>query len=91
MKNQKDKAALTIQKAINSDAKFYEIAREEPILFPIKQHIKKPETIVETPKQEEAKTEKMVEEYLNDTYNLTKVLNKQEESKKDFEWNKKRK
>ena len=90
MKNQKDKAALTIQKAINSDAGFYEIAKEEPILFPIKQHIKKPETIVETPKQEEAKTEKMVEEYLNDTYNLTKVLNKQEEENR-FEWNKKKK
>ncbi len=92
MKNQKDKAALTIQKAINSDSNFYTIAKEEPILFPIKQYIKKPEQIVETKKQEETKKEKMVEEYLNDTYNLTKVLNKQEEENKNkFEWNRKRK
>lgn len=91
MKNQKDKAALTVQKAIEADSNFYTIAREEPILFPIKEHIKKPETIVETKQQEENKTEKMIEEYLNDTYNLTKILNKQEESKKNFEWNRKKK
>lgn len=91
MKNQKDKAALTVQKAIAADSNFYTIAKEEPILFPIKQHIKKPETIVEVKKSEEAKTEKMIEEYLNDTYNLTKILNKQEESKKNFEWNRKKK
>lgn len=91
MKNQKDKAALTVQKAIEADSSFYKIAKEEPILFPIKQYIKKPELKVETKKQEENKKEKMIEEYLNDTYNLTKILNKQEESKKNFEWNKKRK
>lgn len=91
MKNQKDKAALAVQKAIDADSSFYKIAKEEPILFPIKQFIKKPEQIVETKKQEETKKEKMIEEYLNDTYNLTKILNKQEESKKQYEWNKKRK
>ncbi len=91
MKNQKDKAALAVQKAIDADSSFYKIAKEEPILFPIKQFIKKPEQIVETKKQEETKKEKMIEEYLNDTYNLTQILNKQEESKKQYEWNKKRK
>lgn len=91
MKNQKDKAALTVQKAIEADNKFYTIAKEEPILFSIKEHIKKPEATVETEMQEENKTEQMIEEYLNDTYNLTKILNKQEESKKNFEWNRKRK
>lgn len=91
MKNQKDKAALAVQKAIDADSNFYKIAKEEPILFPIKQFIKKPEQIVETKKQEETKKEKMIEEYLNDTYNLTQILNKQEESKKQYEWNKKRK
>lgn len=89
MKNQKDKAALTVQKAIEADSKFYTIAREEPILFPIKEYIKKP--TVEKNGQEDTKTEKMIEEYLNDTYNLTKILNKQEESKKNFEWNRKKK
>ena len=61
------------------------------MLFSIKQYIKKTETVVEIKRQEESKTEKMVEEYLNDTYNLTKFLNKQQESKKSFEWNRKKK
>jgi hypothetical protein len=81
MKNQKDKAALTVQKAIEADSKYYIIAKEEPILFAIKEFIKKPET-TQKKVQEETKTEQMIEEYLNDTYNLTKILNKQEESKK---------
>ena len=91
MKNQKDKAVLAVQKAIEADSKYYTIAKEEPILFSIKEHIKKPEIIIETKVQEETKTEQMIEEYLNDTYNLTKILNKQEESKKSFEWNRKKK
>ena len=92
MKNQKDKAVLSVQKAIDADSKFYTIANEEPILFPIRQYIKKPEQIVETKKQEENKTEKLIEEYLNDTYSLTKILNRQEEENKNkFEWNRKKK
>ncbi len=92
MKNQKDKAALTIQKAINADEKFYTIAKEEPMLFPIKQFIEKPEITVESKEEKkDSKKEEMIEEYLNDTYNLTRILNKQEESKKNFEWNKKKK
>lgn len=89
MKNQKDKAALTIQKAIESDSEFYKVAKEEPILFPIKQYIKKPKQITEGNTKEETEKEKMIEEYLNDTYNLTKILNKQQESKKSYEWNRK--
>lgn len=91
MKNQKDKAGASIEKAINADHNFYKIAKEEPMLLPIKQFIKKPEQTVETKPKEETKKEKMIEEYLNDTYNLTKILNKQEENKKNIEWNKKRK
>lgn len=91
MKNQKDKAALSIQKAIASDTKYYSIAIEEPIFFPIREYIKKPELSVEIKNMEESKKEKMIEEYLNDTYNLTQILNKQQESKNDFEWNRKRK
>lgn len=91
MKNQKDKAILSLQKAIVSDIKFYEIAKEEPILFSIKQFIKKPENFSENKIQEESKKEKMIEEYLNDTYNLTKILNEQKDSKKTYEWNRKKK
>ena len=90
MKNNKDQAALMVGKAIDTDSKYYEIAKEEPMLFSIKQFIKKPK---EEKHQnfEESKKEKMIEEYLNDTYNLTKVLNSQEDKKKDYSWNKKKK
>lgn len=78
--NQKDKAALTVEKAINADNKYYKIAKEEPILFPIKEAIK-PATELTENNLEESKKETMIEEYLSDTYNLTKVLNNKEELK----------
>lgn len=90
MKNNKEQAAIFVGKAIEEDFKFYNIAKEEPMLFPIKQFIKKPkeEKIIE---YKEPKKEKMIEDYLNDTYNLTKVLSNQEETKKDYIWNKRKK
>ena len=92
IKNQKDKAALTIDKAINADSKFYKIAKEEPMLYPIKQFIKPAKIAVESNGQnQESKKEIMIEEYLNNTYNLTKVLNQKEENKKNYNWNKRKK
>ena len=92
MKNKKDQAGLYIVKAINSDPKYYDIAKEEPMFFSIKQFIKKPKDSSEEIKDcQESKKEKMIEEYLNDTYNLTKILNRQEEKKKDYSWNKRKK
>ena len=91
MKNQKDKAALTIRKAINSDSKYYDIAKEEPMLFPIKQFIEKPEQTTKQKEYKESKKEEMIENYLNDTYNLTKIMNMQKENKNSFEWNRKKK
>ena len=60
------------------------------MLFSIKQYIKKPKEEKSIDFQE-SKKEKMIEDYLNDTYNLTKILNEQKEKKKDFSWNKRRK
>lgn len=93
IKNQKDKAALTIGKAIEADNKFYSIAKEEPMLYPIKQYIKQLKNTNGNKKEEftESKKEIMIEEYLNDTYNLTKYLNKKEENEKKYEWNKRKK
>ena len=92
IKNQKDKAILSIQKAINSNSDFYNISRNEPVLFPIKQFIKKPEKDINKEQYEEENAEeKIIEEYLNDTYNLTKILNRQNENKGNYEWNKKKK
>lgn len=90
IKNRKDKATLVMQKAIETDSNYYKIAQDEPILFPIKNALNKPakENHVE---YNESEKEKDVEEYLKDTYNLTKILNKQSETNKkfnEFKWNK---
>ena len=70
IKNQKEKAALALEKAINSDSKYYDLAKEEPMFYPIKEAIKpsannnnKERKIEEA----ESKKEKMIEEYLNET------------------------
>ncbi len=74
MKNQKEKAILDINNAIRVDSQYYKIMQDEPIFFIIKQLIKKPE-IENKPEYEETEQEKELDEYLNDTYNLTKMLN----------------
>lgn len=90
MKNNKEQAAIMVRKAIDLDSKYYAIAKDEPMLFPIKQFIKRPKE-EKTIEYKEIKKEKMIEEYLNDTYNLTKVLNSQEENNKKYSWNKRKK
>ena len=90
IKNNKDKAALMIGKAIDLDSKYYKMAKDEPMFFSIRSFIKKPKENIEQKQDfQESKKEIMIEEYLNDTYNLTKVLNKQEENNKKYSWNKK--
>ena len=88
LKNDKDKAALTIGKAINADSKYYKIAKDEPMLYPIKQFIKPGVEKEGKTYKEEPPKEIMIEEYLSDTYNLTKILNEKKENNK-FNWNKK--
>lgn len=85
LKNEKDKAIININKSIESDSKFYEIAQNEPMFFSIKNLIIRDEN--ENKKEyEESQEEKEIEEYLNGTYNLTKSLNsKREENKRNNE------
>ena len=91
IRNQKDKAGINIQKAINIDSSFYKIAKEEPMFYPIKQYIRPAKNNSDKKViEKESKKELMIEDYLNDTYNLTKVLNKKED-KNNFEWNKRKK
>lgn len=80
IKNQKERAVLDINNAIKVDTSYYNIAIKEPILFPIKQYLTKPEKTI---KQEYTECEQEIEteEYLKDTYNLTKILNRQKENK----------
>jgi tetratricopeptide (TPR) repeat protein len=80
LKNQKEKAVLDLNNSIKVDTSYYEVARKEPILFPIKQYIVKPQNEVKN-EYEETEQEKEIEAYLKDTYNLTKILNRQKETK----------
>ncbi len=80
MKNQKEKAIINLNNAIKVDSNYYNIIQNEPMLFSIKQSIQKPNTDT-TREYNETDLEKETEEYLNDTYNLTKILNSKKEGK----------
>ena len=59
----------------------YEKAKNEPVLFPIKHAIVKPQSIDvynkdTKPRIKQSKMEEEIEEYLDDTYTLTKEINK---------------
>lgn len=86
MKNIKNKAANFINRAIEMDSNYYGITKNEPIFLPIKQLIEKPDINDKKEQIPESKKEKSISEYLDDTYNLTKVLNKKEknDNKKKF-------
>ena len=81
IKNDKIKASFFIDKAISLDEKIYERAKNEPVLFPIKESIKKPQSLDlynkdVKPRNMQSKIEEKIEEYLDDTYTLTKQIGK---------------
>ena len=78
LKNQKEKAVLDLNNAIRVDTRYYDVIQKEPIIFPVKHLIAKPENEA-TVEYTETDEEKEIEEYLNDTYNLTKILNRKKE------------
>lgn len=78
IKNNKSKAAMFINRAIEIDEKYYNIAETEPIFLPIKQLIIKPDESLQTSTFKETEKEKSISSYLDDTYSLTKILNEKE-------------
>ena len=83
IKNDKNKAVMFINRAIEINPKKYDIYIKEPIFLPIKNQIEKPkeldkEVLIESEK------EKIISDYLDNTYNLTKVLNEKESKKGKF-------
>lgn len=86
MKNMKEKAVIAVNKAIELNSEYYKIAKEEPMMFSIRNLIVKSEYAEN--KYKETEKEQKIEDYLNDTYNLTQVLNKQKENNKSSKWNK---
>lgn len=73
MKNDKVKATLYINKAIEEDNKYYKIAIDEPIFLPIKKQIVQAEENKNVKK--ESNKETIISNYLDDTYTLTKLMN----------------
>lgn len=80
IKNDKNKAIMFATKAIEYNSKYYNEIINEPIFFQIKKQIEKPKDIQEKEIKESYK-EKVISDYLDDTYNLTKVLNEKENKK----------
>lgn len=86
MKNDKNKAAMFINRALENDEKYYELIESEPIFLPIKQLIIRPEGKKDASNLEETQKEKLISAYLDDTYTLTKVLDEKQSktSKRKF-------
>ena len=82
MKNDKTKAGIFLNKATQVSEYFYKLASKEPIFFAIKQLILKPENGEEN-KPNESEKEKSISEYLDNTYDLTKILNEKESKNKN--------
>ena len=82
MKNDKDKAVLFITKAIEYNPKYFENIDKDPIFFTIRNQIERPENTDKKTIIEESKEEKIISDYLDDTYNLTKILNEKGNKKK---------
>lgn len=76
IKNEKDKAIIFINKAIELDGKYVDIVKDEPIFLIIKQYINLPINVLEETKKDVKLTEKekMTLEHLEETYELTKSL-----------------
>ena len=80
IKNDKNKSGIFINRAIEMNSKYYDIAINEPIFFPIRQTIEKPINN-ETKDVIESEKERTISEYLDNTYDLTKVLNEKKNKK----------
>lgn len=79
MKNNKNKAIMYLNKAVENSKYYFELASEEPIFFSIKKLIVEPKE--EINKIEESEKEKSISEYLDNTYDLTRILNEKENKK----------
>lgn len=84
MKNQKNKAILDLNNLLRIDTEYYKKIQTEPVLFSIKQAIPRPEKEIIPKNKEETELEKETEDYLKDTYNLTKILNNKDNSNKNI-------
>lgn len=71
IKNEKERALMFLNKATETSQEFYEKSLEEPIFYNVKNQIAKPKNDT---KYTESQKEKIISDYLDNTYTLTKIL-----------------
>lgn len=81
IKNQKEKSVLYINNAMRVDSSYYKIIKEEPMFFLIRSFIEKPKKEIKS-EYKETEREQKIEAYLNNTFELVQVLNKNNKNKK---------
>lgn len=75
IRNDIEKAFNYINNAINIESSYYDLVQEEEIFSSIKKYVEKP--VRESKSEfEESKEEKKIDKYLENMYDLTKSLNK---------------
>lgn len=76
IKNEKEKAIIFVNKAIELDGKYVDIVKNEPIFLIVKQYINLPINVLEESKKEVKLNSKEIEtiNHLEDIYELTKSL-----------------
>ena len=85
IKNDRNKAVMFANKAIEFNNEYHTKIVKEPIFLPIAKQIEEPKVDDTDDKKEiieESEKEKNISEYLDNTYDLTKLLNEKENKSK---------
>ncbi|MCL2354421.1 MAG: tetratricopeptide repeat protein [Oscillospiraceae bacterium] len=93
IKNNPEKAKMFANKAVDMDQKYYNIIQEESLLTAVKHDVVPPKEDMAPKEHVLSHKEEMVNEYLKDTYNLTKKINLKEAEAEgininEFKWEK---
>jgi len=93
LKNQPERALQYANRAVDLDSELYKRVQGEPLLFSVKKDVIPPTEEMASKGNVLSHKEKMVNEYLRDTYNLTKKINLKEAQEeginvKEFRWDK---
>jgi len=93
LKNQPERALQYANRAVDLDSELYKRVQDEPLLFSVKKDVVPPSEEMASKGQVLSHKEKMVNEYLKDTYNLTKKINLKEAREEginisEFKWDK---
>ena len=93
LKNKPEKAKQFANRAVDMDQEYYNIVQKEPLMITVKQDVVPPKEDMAPKEHIRSHKEEMVNEYLKDTYNLTKKINLKEAADEgininEFKWEK---